>query len=710
VTLLDGGGGETLVVLRPAFSAAPGGEAGGEGHLFSLLDAMGCAALRLSPDDEIEAANETAGSAAGKEVRTLTGRRFVDLIEPSEAREPVRRALESVRQGRPSGRCRAALGEGGAGRVLEWRFAPLIDAGGMTSCLLAIGEPPRTGVDEAGSEAGDSRLAAVVDHVADGIITIDSTGIVESLNRAAESIFDQARDEITGRHIDQLITHESRSDSEILEALVEACRSGGEAHEMLGRRRSGEVMPIELAINAAEIDGRELFVLSVRDVTLRKQTEETIRSLAYHDPLTGLANRLLFVDRLVQAIERARRNGQPLAVMLVDLDRFKLVNDSMGHDSGDEVLRAVASRMREALRGSDTIARNGSDEFLLLLGNVGSAEGAAKIAQKVIDAIRPTLRIAGHELTVTASIGIAVHPADGEEPETLIQNADTALYRAKEQGPGTYQFYTSDMNATAFQRLVLETHLRRALEQGELAVYYQPQLDLASGDIVGVEALVRWFHPEHGTVPPSEFIPIAEESGLILAIGGWVLETACAQVRRWQKLGFEGLRLAVNMSAHQFRQSDLVETVRTVLKETGLAPSLLELELTEGIVMRNAGATVARLRALETLGVRLAIDDFGTGYSSLGYLKRFPIRALKVDQSFIRDITLDPNDAAIVQAIIAMAESLGIRVAAEGVETASQLELLRRFACHEMQGYLFSRPVPADDLLAILREGRRLES
>jgi diguanylate cyclase (GGDEF)-like protein len=474
----------------------------------------------------------------------------------------------------------------------------------------------------------------------------------------------------------------------------------------MARRKSGELVPIELAASQVSFNRETLHILTVRDVTLRKQTEETIRSLAYHDPLTGLPNRLLFNERLTQAIERALRHRQQLAVMLLDLDRFKLINDSLGLASGDQVLRLVGERLSGALRRSDTVARLGGDDFLVLLPGVEGAESAAKVAQKLLDAFLAPLGIDDRELHVGASLGITLYPHDGEDAETLIRNADTALYRAKQHARGSYQFYTTDMNAAAFERLVLETQLRRALERAELVVHYQPQVRLDDGAVVGVEALVRWFHADLGLIPPAEFIPLAEETGLILELGRFVLNTACAQVRTWHQQGFADLRLAVNLSGRQFDQEDLVRSIAEVVEATTFEPADLELELTESSIMRDPDQAVDKLQALDRLGIRLSIDDFGTGYSSLAHLKRFPI--IKIDQSFIQDITTNPDDAAIAQAIIALAESLRLKVIAEGVETRGQLDLLRRYHCDQMQGYLFSKPLPAEQMLELLRSGRRL--
>jgi predicted signal transduction protein with EAL and GGDEF domain len=352
----------------------------------------------------------------------------------------------------------------------------------------------------------------------------------------------------------------------------------------------------------------------------------------------------------------------------------------------------------------------GGDEFMVLLSETPHAEAAAIAARTLQDAMRPPVTLDEHELQITVSVGIALFPYDGDDADTLIKNADAALKRAKEHGRDTCQFYTSDMNATAFERLALESRLRRALELGELVVHFQPQVELLSGRIVGAEALVRWSHPELGVVPPAEFIPLAEETGLIVQLGEWVLRAACAEARRWQELGFGQLCVAVNLSARQFQQADLVDVVGQILAETSLPPGDLELELTESVVMREAGETVHRLQALTALGVHLAIDDFGTGYSSLGYLRKFPLRSLKIDRSFVRDVDHDANSAAIAQAIILLAATLGLKVVAEGVETAAQLAELRRLGCEQMQGYLFSRPLPADEFLALLREDRQLPS
>jgi len=557
------------------------------------------------------------------------------------------------------------------------------------------------------SPGGDAWLDAVLEAVADGVIAVDEEGSIRRVNRAAQVIFGFSEGNVVGRPLDMLLS--SGTDRPLdFRRLLEAVRDEPQGYaEVLGRRHDGEVIPLEIFIVHIEVPPCG-YVLTVRDITVRRQTEEAIRALAYYDALTALPNRLLFLDRLGHAIERARRQRQMLAVMLVDLDRFKLINDSLGLQLGDLVLKAVAERLVRTLRKSDTVARLGGDEFMVLLHGVNSAEAAARVAQKLLDCLKPSFTVNDHELSTGACIGIAMFPHDGTDPDTLIKNADTALSRAKEQGRNHYQFYTTDMNAAAFERLMLEGRLRKALSQQEFVIYYQPQVSLETGRIVAVEALLRWFHPDHGMVPPSEFIPLAEETGLIVPIGEWVLETACAQVKTWHEHGFGELRLAVNLSARQFQQRDLPDKIAALTERLGFPPDRLELELTESVLMRDAAESTRKLRDITALGVQLAVDDFGTGYSSLGYLRKFPIRSLKIDRSFVHDIGHDRTSAALAKAIVALGTSMQLKVVAEGVETREQLMLLRGFGCHEIQGFLFSRPLPAAELFALLREGRRL--
>jgi diguanylate cyclase (GGDEF)-like protein len=440
-----------------------------------------------------------------------------------------------------------------------------------------------------------------------------------------------------------------------------------------------------------------------REIIERRRAEEA----AYYDTLTGLPNRTLFQERLPHALALAERSGQMLAVMLLDLDRFKTINETLGHAEGDRLLREVAERLTGCVRRSDTVARFAGDEFALLLMQITHTDDVARIARRTEDAVEvaqnvlrvlePPFVSGQHELYLTASIGIGLYPNDGEDSQTLWKNANSALYRAKEQGGHNYQFYTADMNAKALQRLTLENSLRHALERDEFVLHYQPQVDIDSGQIVGAEALVRWQHPELGLVSPSEFIPLAEDMGLIIPLGEWVLRTACAQNKEWQEAGLPLMRLSVNLSARQFQQPKLAEMIARALSETGLEPEQLELELTESALMGNAETAIETLRQIKATGVRLAIDDFGTGYSSLSYLKRLPIDVLKIDRSFVCESTTAPDDAAIVMAIIGLAHNLKLKVIAEGVETEEQLAFLRLLRCDEIQGDLCSRPLAAAD-------------
>jgi diguanylate cyclase (GGDEF)-like protein len=436
---------------------------------------------------------------------------------------------------------------------------------------------------------------------------------------------------------------------------------------------------------------------------LRRRAEDNFKYLATHDALTGLPNRLLFGERVSQAIARAERAKQGLAVLLLDLDRFKNVNDTLGHGAGDAVLKACAERVGRALRDSDLVARISGDEFAILVEPCLQPAAAIAVARKILNAIERPLIVQGQEIVLTGSVGISMFHEDGRDAETLLKHADIAMFRAKENGRNNYQFYSSQMNPHSLERLGLETALRRALERNEFFLHYQPKVDTRSGEITGVEALLRWKHADLGMISPAQFIPIAEETGLIEPIGAWVLKEACAQAARWQAQGL-GVRVAVNLSARQFRNQRLARDVRKCLSDAALDPRLLELELTESMVMQNPEDTAAMLRELKAMGIVLSIDDFGTGYSSLAYLKRFPIDAVKIDRSFVKDIPGDAEDVAIVEAVLALAQSMRLKVVAEGVETEEQHKHLRKLGCDELQGYLISKPLPADDATRFLEK------
>ena len=439
-----------------------------------------------------------------------------------------------------------------------------------------------------------------------------------------------------------------------------------------------------------------LLTRAIRYAIERKRTEQRLAYMAQYDPLTGMANRTLFLDRLTQALALAKRNDWMVALMFLDLDRFKVINDTLGHAVGDLLLKGVADRLRTCMRESDTVARMGGDEFTVILEGIATMRDIETVAKKVLTAMASPLSLDGQEVFVSTSIGIATYPECGDDAGSLTKNADAAMYRAKESGRNTYQVYTPEMNVYTSIRLSLENNLRHALERNEFRLHYQPQVDIHTGRVMGMEALIRWLRPNDEMIPPNQFIPLMEETGLIIPVGQWVLQTACAQMRAWLNAGLPPLPVAVNISPRQLWHGDLPSTIFSLLQDTNLPPSLLELEITEGILMEHTQVNSSTLSDLKAMGITISIDDFGTGYSSLSYLKRFPIDTLKIDQSFVRDITTDSDDAAIATAIIELAHRLRRTVIAEGVETTAQLEFLRAHDCDEIQGYLISRPLPTE--------------
>jgi|GEM_PF-260916 len=552
-------------------------------------------------------------------------------------------------------------------------------------------------------------LAKVFENTIEGITVTDTRGTIQMVNPGFSHITGYAAEEVVGRNPRMLKS--DRHDAEFYAAMwSDIVEKGHWSGEIWNRRKSGEAYPEWLTINVIKDAQGEPshYVALFHDITEIKRSEEKIKHQAYHDALTGLPNRQLFNDRLEVALARATRNRESLAILFLDLDHFKTINDSLGHAVGDLLLQEVAQRLQASVRQEDTVSRLGGDEFIIILPELAGADQAAAAAGRVIEALEKPFHLRGHDLYVTCSIGITLHPNDGADLETLVKNADMAMYRAKEQGRNTYRLFTPAMNQRARRRQELLTALRQAVERQEFRVFYQPQVDLGSGRVAGMEALVRWQPPQGDLVPPGQFIPLAEDTGLIVPIGLMVLETACRQTAAWVRSGQGRPRLAVNLSARQFSQPDLVEQVVRVLAETGLDPELLELEITESTAMANLDATSETLRRLHAQGLSLSLDDFGTGYSSLSYLRRFAIDGLKIDRSFIRDLASDSGEAAITQTIIAMGHNLRLKVIAEGVETREQLEFLRALGCDYGQGYLFSPPLSAEDMTRLLRAGDRL--
>jgi diguanylate cyclase (GGDEF)-like protein/PAS domain S-box-containing protein len=567
---------------------------------------------------------------------------------------------------------------------------------GLKPAPVEVSAPP------APTEGGGTlQLLHLFEHSASGLLTCDRHGTVLLCNPVAAQLLGGTPEAICREPIDRWLA-----------PLIDCSQPEGTTlvagqWETLAQRMDGSEFPVELTVSDAVLDGRAQFILIVRDITDRKLTQERLSFLANFDSLTGLPNRVLFRDRLAQAMARARRGGEPMALMFLDLDHFKVINDSLGHDVGDQLLRQVAEALKGCLRVSDSVARAsgeetftvsrlGGDEFTVIAEQLASAEDAALIARRILDALESPIQVDEHELHVSASIGISMYPTDDTDLDGLVRHTDMAMYRAKAMGRGTYSFFSDELSAEVAARLSLENQLRRALERNEFALYYQPKADLKTGEITGVEALIRWHAPGRGMVPPDRFIRVLEDSGLILPVGAWAIRTACVELAHWDRAGLPPLSLAVNLSARQFRQPYLARFIEDALAEAGIDPQRLEIELTESLLMEDNEATSGVLAALARMGVRVAMDDFGTGHSSLSYLKRFDIDTLKIDRSFVSELPHDPEDKAIATAIVAMGHSLHMKVVAEGVETLEQARCLRELGCDEMQGYLLSRPMPPD--------------
>jgi diguanylate cyclase (GGDEF)-like protein/PAS domain S-box-containing protein len=557
---------------------------------------------------------------------------------------------------------------------------------------------------------GEDKLRLILESTAEAIYGVDLEGRCTFCNPACLRLLGYKHsDELLGRNLHDLIHHSRRDGTKIPVAecrILRAFKSEQGIHvddEVLWKADETS-FPVEYW-SYPQRKGEDIVgaVVAFVDITERKVAEERIRSLAYYDALTGLPNRILLQDRLTQAMASASRRQEKVALLFLDLDRFKDTNDSRGHSVGDDLLKEVAERLKRQIRDTDTVSRLGGDEFVVVLTQVKHMADSAVTASRIMSAMKSGFVIQGHSLSVSCSLGISIFPEHGTDVETLIKNADAAMYCAKDNGRASFRFFTEEMNAQVVERLALESGLRQALDKKELFLVYQPQMDIATGRITGLEALLRWQHPELGLVPPDRFIRIAENSGLIIPIGEWVLRTACSRVREWQDEGLPALPVAVNVSAVQFRQEGFCELIRRVLHETGVAPHHLELELTESLLLSNADVTFSVLRELKAMGLKLAIDDFGTGYSSLSYLKQFPVSKLKIDRSFVRDVAVNADDAAITTAIISMAKSLNLKVIAEGVENEAQMSFLRAHQCDEIQGYYFSKPLSAAEVVDKLR-------
>ena len=546
--------------------------------------------------------------------------------------------------------------------------------------------------------------AQVFESSRDAITITDAQGTIITVNEAFTTTTGYPMAEAVGRN--PRILQSGRHDKEFYRVMWASIQEHGHWQgEIWNKRKNGEIYPEWLKITAAKNPSQDTtnYIAVFSDISGDISAAERIQRLAYYDTLTDLPNRALLSDRLDLAIAHAKSSGYKCAVLFLDMDRFKNINDALGHSIGDQLLKSVATRLKECVREVDTVARMGGDEFVVVLDGAAETGSILSVARKMLHSLSQPYEVEGHNIRATPSIGISVYPEDGTDGESLIMNADSAMYHAKENGRNDFKFFVSDMKTKVTEKLFIESDLRKALEHGQFVLYFQPQVDIRTGHIIGAEALIRWNHPTAGLISPAKFIPIAEESGLIIPLGEWILNEACRQNLAWQKAGLTPISIAVNLSAVQFRQPNLCQLIGRVLSDTGLDPHYLELELTEGLVMSNTDSAIATLNGFKEMGVHISIDDFGTGYSSLSYLKHFPIDYLKIDQSFIRDITANPDDAAITTAIINMAQGLNLRTIAEGVETAEQLKFLRLHSCDVVQGYYFSKPVPATEFADILQ-------
>jgi diguanylate cyclase (GGDEF)-like protein/PAS domain S-box-containing protein len=552
----------------------------------------------------------------------------------------------------------------------------------------------------------DLRIAAAAFETQEPLIITDADSIVLRANNAFMETSGFTKEEIIGQKMNFLKS--GQHNKQFYDGMWESvAKTGGWQGEIWDRRKNGETFPVWLNITAIKNDEGKVthYVGTYIDITKRKLAEDEIKSLAFYDPLTQLPNRRLLQERLNHGIQRAQREGQQFALLMLDLDRFKDVNDTLGHKAGDELLKQVAERIKNKLRAVDMVARLGGDEFVVLLENIVKPEDASRVANRIVDDLSKAFDIAdGHDVWISASIGITLYPQHGGNFEILMVQADSAMYKAKEQGGGGIVYFSEDLTRSSRERIHLEGRLRKAIIQNELRVFFQPQIDIASDRIIGAEALVRWQDPNEGLIPPGRFIPVAEETNLIVAIGEWVLNQTCKQGRRWLDMGFPPITLAVNVSTQQFKRSDINALAERVLSETGFPAGHLELEITESGLMKNQDNAVEILNRLHDKGIRIAVDDFGTGYSSLSYLKRFPLDVLKIDKSFIDDIPNSKDDMEIAATIVAMAHNLGFKVIAEGVETKEQLEFLRLKGCDGYQGYFKCRPIPIDEFTKLLQQ------
>lgn len=657
----------------------------------------------LDPDCRIVELNGQFCSMLGVAEDQLLGHAYMDFVAPDD-RVEVEKFCVAARIGERQNTSHSLVRSNGRLIQVDATFNALSVAGDVVAVCGICRD-----VTQTRSTSERYRLTTTaLNQTEQAVLVLDDQGRAALVNDAYSAITGYAPRQILGRvpwldpkQRDQTLIDKIRS-------LIDG--AGNWRGELWARRRDGSAYPaLSQIATVRDGGGRPTHYLIIfQDISHHKEMEERLHYLSNHDALTSLPNRMLFLDRTEKCIERAQRYGGWLAILFLDVDRFKQINDSLGHKAGDELLKSMATRLQSTVRKSDTIARLGGDEFTALLDDLKAPHDAAVVAGKILECFHKPFEIDGRNVFASISIGIACFPADGEDFNTLLHNADLAMYGAKQEGRGLYRFYSSDMDVDAVRALTMQNALHQALERKEFRLHYQPFADLVTGRITGAEALIRWHTPELGVVPPSDFIPVAEETGLILPIGEWVLEEAVRELDAILRAGYEDYRLTVNLSARQFRQMDLVQRVAAILQRQGVQPSNLGLEITETTVIHRVEDAIRALEALRELGVSIALDDFGTGYSSLKYLKDFRVNYLKIDRSFVAAIPHDEGSAAIVRMIIAIARSMGVKVVAEGVETREQLDALRSWGCGEAQGYLFSMPLQAEDLHWLLANHQRL--
>lgn len=644
------------------------------------------------------------GSAAFQRIMSLE--KFMEVINPND-RETVQKSAEAGLRGEDFSLDYSIVQKDGSLRSIHTQAKAVFDADGKvtgaTGTMLDITKRKEM--------ENNLRLSATVfENTTEGVIITDADENIISTNKAVFDITGYENYEIIQKPI-SIIKSERHDDEFYRDIQKTVSKTGSWQGEIWNKRKNGEIYPQWLNISVVKNANKEIsnYVWVFSDISAIKESQQKLDHLAHHDPLTGLPNRLLLDVRMTQSLSRARRNKSKIAVMFLDLDHFKNVNDTLGHPVGDLLLQEVSRRLSDCVREEDTVCRQGGDEFIVILEELHDSHFASDVAQKIIISLAQKYNLQGHDVFVTCSIGISLYPDDSEDMTTLFKNADSALYKAKEQGRNTYQYYTDELTNKAMQRMHMENDLRNAIKRNELVVYYQPQVDLYSGQVIGIEALVRWQHPENGLMLPDDFIPLAEETGHIFQIGEFVLRSACKFLKSWIDKGLSKIKMSVNISAVEFNQKNFLRTITNILNETGLEGEYLELELTERTAMKDAQNTINIMRELRKIGVSFSIDDFGTGYSSLSYLKKFPISKIKIDKSFISNITTDSEDAAISQAVISMSHSMHLKTVAEGVETLEQQEFLRSHQCDEIQGHHFSYPLPEAKMEELLSSGSEID-